>query len=161
MRALHVVFVALVVSGCGRIGGSWPLTLSPEFIHASDAQFAALRDALLPGGIMLASLAPDEAAAMLGGPVTEKAAADEAVREYGKVDPPMVFEALVTVHDLQPPINRVPMYVIQLTGMNLPPLGGGPLNGGGGAIPDGLIHHELIVFVDAATGEEVFSVTGR
>jgi len=148
-----VLVLAAIASGIVVFAGP---AAPPSFVGASEGQFAALRDALLPGGITIESLPPDQATAMLSGPVTAQVAADVAVREFGKVDPPVVFLALVTVSDLQPAIKGAPMYIVQLTGMNLPPLGKYP-----GAATDEDIHKELIVFVDPVTGEDVISVTAR
>lgn len=132
----------------------------PVFVTASATQFDILRDVMARGGVELEPLTPNELTAVLAGPVTAEAAVAEAVGQFGKVDPPVVLVALITVKDLEPRIDRTPMYVVQLGGMNLPPAGGGPIPKGN-LDPESLIHRELVVFVDAVTGKYVLSVTAR
>lgn len=53
--------------------------------------------------------------------------------------------------------NR-PVYVVQLTNLDLAPLGGGR---GSAEAPTSAFHHEMVVFVDAATGETLLATTVR
>jgi hypothetical protein len=53
--------------------------------------------------------------------------------------------------------NR-PVYVVQLTNLDLAPLGGGRASG---ETPTSAFHREMVVFVDAATGETLLATTVR
>ena len=64
---------------------------------------------------------------------------EQAMREPGRVYQPSVYRTLV--------------WAVQVTGLELYPSG----ISGGGAAP----HHEMLIFIDARSGEEVFASTFR
>ncbi len=114
------------------------------------------------------SFVPLEEAAGEAVSVPVSAAIEVAVAGYG-VDPARVAEVFLgsltqenrlveasggaTTSTVPAPAIDRPAYAVRITGLQLLPLGGP-------ATPE-RAHGELIVFVDAATGDEIFSTTFR
>lgn len=132
----------------------------PSYVTASPTEFSALQEVLRTGGVLIEQATADNVKAQAPTLVAADQAVAEAVREYGKVDEPIVSLALVSADGMEPRVDHKPMYVVQLGGLNLPPMGGGPYPSTG-ATAETTIHHELVVFVDAVTGAYVFTVTAR
>lgn len=123
------------------------------FVSATPDQYGALIDALGQHGTQLERIPEKTKDGELGFITTQAEAVDAALSSYPKEDTPVVYRALLTIADLEPLIDRRPVYVVQLTGLTLPPFGGTP-------DPE-RIHHELNVFIDAATGIEILAQSVR
>jgi len=124
------------------------------FVTASPSQFEALTAALAPHGMVLTGLALGQTMeTAVPGPVGGSRAMEVAVATYGKVAQPIVYEGRLTMPDQDPPIQSVPVYAIQLGGLNLAPFGG--------PASEANLHRELVVFVDAASGRVLVAITVR
>lgn len=130
----------------------------PRYVNAAPDQATSLAAMLKPGGITFEPLTQDELRTLAGtSTAPEDAAVARAVGQFEAKDQPILYRGRVSVADVQPPIVDRAMYVVQLTGQTLSPLG--PFRTG--PVPDTMLHHELIVFVDATTGAYIMAVTGR
>lgn len=123
------------------------------FVSATADQYETLIDALGQHGTMLERVPEGTKEGELGFIATTAEAVDAAASSNARADTPVVYKGFLTMADQEPRIDRRPVYVVQLTGLTLPPFGGTQ-------DPD-RIHHELIVFVDASTGLELLSQTVR
>ena len=133
-------------------------TMPRGYVSATEDQYQALIDAFASHGTTIERLPPGQSMVEALPAVTSQVAVDSAVREYGRADVPIVYEAFLTIPDHVPRLERRPVYAVQLTGLRLPPMGG---NESGAPIPESRIHHELIIFVDATTGEWIVAQTVR
>lgn len=149
------VALALTIVGVlATPGASEPTATAPP---------SALTEELAAHGIGFVALEGSEDGAYV--PVPK--AIDVATREYG-VDPAQVAEVFLgsltqqarladgtdtTKATVPAPAVAQPAYAVRITGLRLMPIGGP-------ATPD-RAHEELIVFVDAATGTEIFATTFR
>lgn len=124
------------------------------YATATTLQFEAMANALAAQGVVLAPLPVGQTLkSAVPASLTAGGAADLAVATYGKVAQPVVFEGRLTMVDQDPPIQALPTYAIQLTGLNLPPFGGK------GTVDNQ--HQELVVFVDAVSGKVLLAITVR
>lgn len=132
----------------------WQASQGTPYVRASGAQIDELTSALLAGGIIVEFVPSDEWASAGTDPVEEKTAVAAAVGQFGSVETPVLYRALVTAPGVEPAISDRPMYVIQLTGQALIPQGGRNVS-------NERLHRELVVFVDALSGELVFATSIR
>jgi hypothetical protein len=151
--SLAAVALAATVALVWAIGNASPA-------GAAKSPTAELKTALADAGFYLTPVSPDDLATISAKGIEPSLAAEVAVRTYGQVDPPVVYVGLLTVSgyhvggpDTALAVADRAVYAVQLTGLNLPPFGGP-------ATIENL-HHELIAFVDVATGELLLATTVR
>jgi hypothetical protein len=122
---------------------------------------ADLREALSGQGYLLEDMSVADQAAMERG-VSPGEALSVATREFPSGSGATIYAGKLTVtgnhlgdESTNLAIEGRPVYMVQLTGLNLPPFGVR------GSIYPNMIHHELLVFVDGYTGEWVAATEFR
>ena len=147
-RFLPVIAAAAMAIGVAIVSSR------PSIVGAADTRFGSLQTFLASGGITIAPVTSADDTLFAAG-IAPDVAIGSAVGKFGKGDAPTLYQARITVDNLEPPLIQKPMYIVQMTGLALPPLGTH------GPVSDTELHHELIVFVDPGSGDAVYAVTGR
>lgn len=153
-RRRPIVAALLIVGALAVLVVASPKSYSA----ATEDQYQQLINSLGAHGTIVERLTPGETLVTTGAAVPAQVAVDSAVREYGKARTPVVYEAYLTMPGYEPAIERRPVYVVQLTGLRLPPMGG---NKAGENPDESRIHQELVVFIDASSGDLLLAQTVR
>ncbi len=147
--------VMLVSSGAAALFAV-ALLRSPAYVAASPLEFDQMAAALAYHGTELTALSAGRTIpSLVPSAVSATVAVDLAVATFGKANTPVVFEGLLTLQDHSPSVDERLVYAVQLTGLNLPPFGGR------GPVTDAMMHHEMIVFIDAESGAYLLASTVR
>lgn len=122
-----------------------------------------LQDALSSNGFDVAQLGATSS--VVNGLIPVAEAVEVARANFVVAADPKVYLATLTVRDAHVGDETTPLaienrlvYVVQLSGLDLRPLGG---RDGAPRSPTSANHHELVVFVDASSGEFLVATTVR
>lgn len=148
---------AALIAAMGAIGIlGFVLLRPPAYVTAASSEFDDVASALAEHGTVLKALPSGTTLeSVVETLIDASTAVDVAVKAFGKLDTPVVFEGLLSLTDHAPIVKDRPVYAVQLTGLSLPPLGGR------GPHTEETMHHEMIVFVDATSGEFLVATTVR
>jgi hypothetical protein len=153
VRSIHRRWGLLGAAAAAGIGIVAVLLLTGSAALATPGQGQDLRVALSVNGT---TFEPAEVQAFRAGLASSRSpeeAEKAAVDDYGERVKPVVYAGRLSIVDHQPAISDQPVYAIQLTGLSMAPFGG--------PATDKNLHTELIVFVDAVTGEVMLAETVR